>query len=58
MLPVSRANAARLVGRWFVTQEAVMERLLAIDWADYAAGDRNAASRALLMREYLRRAAV
>jgi hypothetical protein len=37
----------------------MVDRLTAIDWADYAAGDKNAAaSRTLLLREFLRRAAL
>jgi hypothetical protein len=36
----------------------MVARLTAIDWTDYATGDKNAASRTLLMREYLRRAAL
>ncbi|MYR89602.1 hypothetical protein GTY41_32995 [Streptomyces sp. SID685] len=38
--------------------ESMVNRLTAINWADYAAGDRNVASRTLLMREFLRRAAL
>ncbi|MGW4885301.1 hypothetical protein [Streptomyces murinus] len=38
--------------------ESMVNRLTAINWADYATGDRNAASRTLLMREFLRRAAL
>jgi hypothetical protein len=38
--------------------ESMVDRLTAIDWADYATGDKNAASRTLLMREFLRRAAL
>ncbi|WP_437112455.1 hypothetical protein [Streptomyces cinnamoneus] len=38
--------------------ESMMNRLTAINWTDYAAGDRHAVSRTLLMREFLRRAAL
>ncbi|MFI9308352.1 hypothetical protein [Streptomyces triculaminicus] len=34
------------------------DRLMAIDWMDYAAAERHALSRALLMREFLRRSAL
>jgi hypothetical protein len=36
----------------------MVNRLTAINWTDYATGDKNAASRTLLMREFLRRAAL
>lgn len=38
--------------------ESMMTRLTAINWTDYEAGDRHAVSRTLLMREFLRRAAL
>lgn len=37
--------------------QSMVDRLMAIDWMDYAAADRHSLSRVLLMREFLRRSA-